>query len=117
MKMLGKSAIAITLAGALLTSAATPGMARNGRWIAAGIGLAAGAIAAGVAANAYAPHYYDPGYAYAPAYGPAYAYAPDATYYEPAPVYEAAPSYYYAASSKSCFNDGAYGRYNSCSSN
>ncbi|MEW6451733.1 MAG: hypothetical protein AB1490_13845 [Pseudomonadota bacterium] len=75
------------LAGVLAVGALAPqAEARNGRWVAAGAGFAAGALIGAAAANAsyYNNGYYygGPGYAYAPAYD-SYAYQP--TY--PAPVY------------------------------
>lgn len=85
-----KTAAAVTLAGAMVLAAAAPSEARGGRWAAAGIGFAAGALIGAAAANAaassyYAPGYYGGGYGYGGYYGGPYAY-------EPAPVY-AAPVY------------------------
>lgn len=92
-----KTAAALTMAGAVLVAAAAPSEARGGRWAAAGIGFAAGALAGAAIANAVAgsytyggPGYY--GYNY-PSYGYGYAGYPYGGYaYEPAPVY-AAPVY------------------------
>ena len=88
MKTIGKYAAAVTLAGLLAATAITPSEARNGRWAAAGVGFAAGALLGAAVANNY---YYGPGY-YAPGYyGPAY-YGPGPYAYEPVYV---APRYRY----------------------
>jgi hypothetical protein len=88
LRMIAKPAMVLGIAGALALGSMTPSEARIRPWVAAGIGLAAGAALASAVAHARAPYYYGPGYA-------AYAYDP---YYAPAPVY-VAPGYvepYYA---------------------
>lgn len=83
MNTFAKYATAAALAGALAVPAASPSLARGWHHHRAfgpglGFGLAAGALVGAAAANAYAPDYYAPGYAYAPdyAYAPAYASVP-----------------------------------------
>jgi hypothetical protein len=105
MKSIFKPAIVLGIAGALALASMTPSQARVRPWVAAGIGLAAGAAIGAAAANANG--YYGNGYAYsygpqygAYAYDPYYAAAPyvAAPYYAPAPAYMA-PDYGYPSSS------------------
>lgn len=108
-----KGAAIAALVGAAALASVTQSEARN-RWIGpAAAGFAAGAIVGGVAAGAYGPRYYEPGYAYGPTYN-TYAYerpAYDAYAYETAPVYTA-PRYYYRSRSGSngCTTQGNYGQ-------
>jgi len=81
MKAIVKPALVLGLAGTLAIASMSPSEARGRGWVAAGIGLAAGAAIAGAAANS---GYYNPGY---------YAYGYD-PYDAPAPVYVAPPAYY-----------------------
>ena len=95
MNMIMKSGAVLGLAGALAIGAMTPSEARGGRWAAAGVGFAAGALVG--AAVASAPYnrgyYYDGGYGYSP--GPAYYDAPAYSYgYADSYGYEPAPRYY-----------------------
>jgi hypothetical protein len=65
MNVLVKPAMILGLAGAMALGAMTPSEARNGRWAAAGVGFAAGALIGGaVAANANRGYYYNEPYAY-----------------------------------------------------
>ena len=132
MRAFVKPLMVLGMTGALALGAMTPSEARSGRgWAAAGIGLAAGAIIAGAAANAAANSYYggygyyDGGYyggygpAYFSGYGPGYgAYAYEPAYAAPvysAPAYDAyayqptyiAPSYGYGA----YYGGGSYNNY------
>lgn len=97
MRLLGKTAIVLGMAGAMALGSMTASEARNGRNAAIAGGFVAGAAIGAAAANANAGYYYGSGgygydsYAYEPAYAPAYAYEP--AYVAPAPVYTA-PSYY-----------------------
>jgi hypothetical protein len=98
MRLLGKTAIVLGMAGAMALGSMTASEARNGRnaAIAAGAGgFVAGAAIGAAAANANAGYYYGSGYGYdSYAYEPAYAY--DSYAYEPAyaaPAY-VPPSYY-----------------------
>jgi hypothetical protein len=107
-----KPAAVLGLAGVLALAAMTPSEARSGRWAAAGVGFAVGALIGAAAASANAGYYYgQPGYYYGqPAYSygqPAYSYGPGYPYYDSyayqptyvapayAPVY-ADPGYAYA---------------------
>ena len=121
MKTLIRPAVVLGVAGALALGSMTASEARSRPWVAAGIGLAAGAAIAGaaVAANSgyYGSYYsgyggygydayaYDPGYAYGSSYG----YAPAPVY--SAPVY-AAPTYSYPYSDNYRYSPN-YGGYNS----
>ena len=80
MKPFVKTALAVGTVGALTLAAATPSMARDRAWIAAGAGFAAGAVVGSAVANSYYDNagYYD-SYAYAPGYD-TYAYAPGPVY-------------------------------------
>ena len=80
------AALAAVLAGALVVSTATPSIAHDRAWTAAGIGFVAGAALGAAAASADTNVYYSP---YAD-----YAYAP-AVVYHPAPAYVYAPAYAY----------------------
>jgi hypothetical protein len=100
MKPFVKPLAAAGLATALVATAATPSLARDRAWAAAGVGFLAGTVIGATAANANAYYYGGPygyydSYAYAPryTYAPAYTYAPvDAYAYAPA---YAGPRYYY----------------------
>jgi hypothetical protein len=109
-----KVATALTLAGALAVSAATPSFARNGRIAAGVIGFAAGTMLGAAAASAHNGPYYDGAYAYEPGYTDAPAYA-----YEPGYAYEPVRPYYgsYHRDYSGCVAEGAQGRadYGACS--
>jgi hypothetical protein len=118
MKTMIKPALVLGLAGALALGSMTTSEARSRGWVAAGVGLAAGAAIAGAAvANSayygpygYGAYAYDPGYGYnAYAYSPGYAYGYDA--YAAAPVYTA-PTYSYPYSDNYRYSPN-YGGYNS----
>ena len=82
-KQIAQTAFALSLGAAVLTAApATPSLAGNDAWTAAGVGFAAGFLGAAIANNAYGYGYYG-GYGYpyyygsaAPVYGYGYGYAP-----------------------------------------
>lgn len=90
MRMLGKTAIVLGMAGAMALGAMSPSEARGGRnaAIAAGVGgFLAGAALGAAAANANAG-YYGPAYGYdSYAYAPAPVYTPG-SYYGPVTTYE-----------------------------
>jgi len=89
MKLLGKSAIVLGIAGAIAIGSITASDARVRPGVAAAAGFAVGAATCAEAANANAGYYYGSGYGYdSYAYAPGYA-AP--VYAEP--VYTP-PSYY-----------------------
>jgi hypothetical protein len=98
MRLLGKTAIVLGMAGAMAIGSMTASEARSGRnaAIAAGVGgFVAGAAIGAAAANANAGYYgygYD-SYAYEPAYSGYDSYAYQPAYVAPAPVYTP-PSYY-----------------------
>ena len=114
MRLLGKTAMVLGVAGAMALGSMTTSEARSGRnaaAIAGGvIGFAAGAAIGSAAANAgyYGGYGYD-SYAYAPAYSAydSYAYAPtyvEQTYVAPvAPAYTP-PSYYGPVTTYGGFN-------------
>jgi hypothetical protein len=114
-----KVATALTLAGALAVSAATPSFARNGRIAAGVIGFAAGTMLGAAAASAHNGPYYDGAYAYEPGYS-GYAYEPGPAYaYEPGYAYEPARPYYRSYNrgyGYGCVSEGAQGRpdYGAC---
>jgi hypothetical protein len=101
MRLLGKTAIVLGMAGAMALGSMTASEARNGRNAAIAVGagaFVAGAAIGAAAANANAGYYYGSGYGYdSYAYEPTYvAPAYDSYAYEPtyvAPAYTA-PSYY-----------------------
>jgi hypothetical protein len=103
MRLLGKTAIVLGMAGAMALGSMTASEARNGRNAAIAGGFVAGAAIGAAAANANAGYYYGSGgYGYdSYAYEPAYSYEP--AYVAPAPVYTP-PSYYGPV--------GAYSGYN-----
>ena len=83
MRLIGKTAIVLGIAGATALGAITTSQARA-RWVGPAVGFAAGAaVGAAVASNSY---YYGSGY-----YGPGYA----AYAYEPGYVYNDGPGYAY----------------------
>ena len=99
MRLLGKTAIVLGMAGAMAIGSMT---ASEARWRAgpAAAGFVAGAAIGAAAANANAGYYYGNGYGYgydSYAYEPAYSgydsYAYEPAYVAPAPVYTP-PSYY-----------------------
>ena len=95
MRMLGKTAMVLGVAGTMAIGSITASDARPRYWAAGAAGFAVGAAVGAAAANASAGYYYGtPGYdSYA--YSPSYAYEQSYAY-EPAyaaPVYTA-PSYY-----------------------
>lgn len=93
MRLLGKTALVLGLAGTMAVGSMTASEARNGRnaAIAAGIGGFVAGAAIGAAANS---GYYYGGYGYdSYAYSPGYSVGYDSYAYQPAPVYRA-PSYY-----------------------
>lgn len=93
MRLLGKTAVVLGVAGAMALGAMTPSEARFRPWLGAGIGLAAGALIAGAAANANRG-YYGPGYGYYDAE----AYPGDANARARGYGYEPAyPTYYYGS--------------------
>ncbi len=105
---LPRLAAALALASITAVTSPTPSEARNGRWVAAGVGL----LAAGLIASALAPRYgyyggpyaayaYAPGYGYSPGYA-GYAYAPGYVGYGYAPYYG------YGYYGRSCVFPGAY---------
>ena len=115
-----KTSIALALAGAVTLAAATPTLARDGRYLgAAGAGFVAGAVIGGAAANSRA--YYGPGYG--PGYG-AYAYAPgydayasDDGAYVSQPFYGRSGQFgNYSAGYAPCATDGNYNKtdYGAC---
>ncbi|MEX1082854.1 MAG: hypothetical protein WEC82_00900 [Xanthobacteraceae bacterium] len=81
-KLKTRTALAAIFAVAFALGAATPSVARDRTWVAAGAGFAAGTLIGAAAANAQARAYYEPGYVYAPGYPYAsgYVYAPDYGY-------------------------------------
>ena len=96
MRLLGKTAIVLGMAGAMALGSMTASQARWRAGPAAAAGFVAGAAIGAAAANANAGYYYGSGYGYdSYAYEPAYSgydsYAYQPTYAEP--VYTA-PSYY-----------------------
>ncbi len=126
MQTFGKIFATVAVVGAVAVAAASPSEARNGRWAAAGVGFAAGAVVGAAAANAansnyyYGSGYYGPSYGYAePSYGyvePSYGY--DAYAYEPAPVY--APRYRYRTGNtyeRTCGGNPGKSNYVPCGSN
>src|SRR6185436_12963225 len=98
MRLLGKTAIVLGMAGAMAIGSMTASEARNGRNAAIAVGagaFVAGAAIGAAAANANAGYYgygYD-SYAYQPAYSGYDTYAYEPAYVAPAPVYTS-PSYY-----------------------
>jgi len=98
MRLLGKTAIVLGMAGAMALGSMTASQARWRAGPAAAAGFVAGAAIGAAAANANAGYYYGSGYGYdSYAYEPTYvAPAYDSYAYEPtyvAPAYTA-PSYY-----------------------
>ena len=96
MRLLGKTAIVLGMAGAMALGSMTASQARWRAGPAAAAGFVAGAAIGAAAANARAGYYYGSGYGYdSYAYEPAYSgydsYAYQPTYAEP--VYTP-PSYY-----------------------
>jgi hypothetical protein len=98
MRLLGKTAIVLGMAGAMALGSMTASQARWRAGPAAAAGFVAGAAIGAAAANANAGYYYGSGgygydsYAYEPAYS-GYGYAYEPAYVAPAPVYTP-PSYY-----------------------
>ncbi len=107
MKTIVKSAVALSLAGAVTLAAMTPSLARSRGWAAAGAGFVAGTVLGAAVANANANYYYGQPYAYdSYAYSPSYAYGPSYTYgpgvyasdaYAYGPTYMAPRSRHYRA--------------------
>ena len=98
MRLLGKTAIVLGMAGAMALGSMTASEARGGRNAAArGVGFVAGAAIGAAAANANAGYYYGSAYGYdSYAYAPGYSSGYDSYAYQPAyaaPVYTP-PSYY-----------------------
>ena len=93
MRLLGKSAIVLGLAGAMAIGSMTASEARNGRFIAGAAGVAIGAAAANANAAYYGPGYGygydragsaytgDPSYAYGSGYGYSNGYYPSDSSY------------------------------------
>ncbi|HEY1152354.1 MAG TPA: hypothetical protein VGE73_00785 [Pseudolabrys sp.] len=117
MQTFGKIFATVAVVGAVAVAAASPSEARNGRWAAAGVGFAAGAVVGAAAANAAnSNYYYGSGY-YGQSYGPSYGYAEpsygyvepsygyDAYAYEPGPTY-VAPTYRYRRTDSKYGNGG-----------
>ena len=95
MRLLGKTAIVLGMAGAMALGSMTASEARNGRNAAIAGGFVAGAAIGAAAANANAGYYYGSGgygydsYAYEPAYA-APVYTPPSYY---GPVYNSGYGY------------------------
>jgi hypothetical protein len=112
MRLLGKTAIVLGMAGAVALGSMTASQARVRPGVAAAVGFAAGAaIGSAAAANSY--YYGGPGY-YAADYNPTYAYTGDPAYayyrYEPGyAAYGYAPGYAYSPG----YSYGYDGRYQS----
>src|SRR6476646_9376406 len=106
MRLLGKTAIVLGMAGAMAIGSMTASEARNGRnaAIAAGAGgFVAGAAIGAAAANANAGYYYGSGYGYND-----YAYAPGYTYDGPASAYTGDPAYNYGGYGYSGYSNYGY---------
>jgi hypothetical protein len=85
MRLLGKTAIAIGLTGAMALGSVTASQARVRPWVAGAAGFAVGAAIGSAAANA---SYYGPNYSYGGYYGPDYDYRPHYGYaYQPSYAY------------------------------
>jgi hypothetical protein len=86
MRLLGKSALVLSVVGTMAIGAVTTSDARTRGWVAGAAGFAAGAAIGAAAANANAA-YYGPGYS-------SYGYAPTYGYYDrPATAYTGDPAY------------------------
>jgi hypothetical protein len=95
MRLLGKTAIIVGMAGAMALGSMTASQARW-RGVGPAAGFVAGAAIGAAAANANAGYYYGSGYGYDD-----YAYAPGYSYDGPARAYTGDPAYSY----------GSYGSY------
>jgi hypothetical protein len=103
MRLLGKTAIIVGMAGAMALGSMT---ASQARWRGTGpavAGFVAGAAIGAAAANANAGYYYGSGYGYND-----YAYAPGYTYDGPASAYTGDPAYNYGGYGYSGYSNYGY---------
>ncbi len=111
MRLLGKSAIVLGIAGAMALGSMTASEARSRAWVAGAAGFVAGAAIGAAAANANAG-YYQPGYGsygyHQPGYNSYGYYDRPATAYTGDPAY--APGYgYYPSDSSYGYNTNSIG--------